>query len=168
MIALGHGDVKRTVGRVNPAVADQHQRTVRGGVLGKLEFDPMVPGNSLIFSKRKISGVFAVSRGEGFRNVTAVLVLLPREWLRRRCAENLQFGLFCRNKPFVNKCVNGCRMIDGPQRDVIEEVCLPKFGGDPDFVRSVFGAQNSAWNEDPVLRLIDAGGVLGVDPHPQR
>jgi len=51
---------------------------------------------------------------------------------------------------------------------MVEEVRFPKLGGNPDFIRALFRREIRAGNEDPVLGLVNARRILGVDAHAQR
>ena len=71
-------------------------------------------------------------------------------------------------EPLVDEHRDVFGMIDRHQRHVIDEVRFPQLGADAHVVGAVARDELIAADPHPVLGLRDAGGVLRIDPQPER
>ena len=165
VLPVADGDVDRTVGRADPAGGEEPERTARRSVVAKIDFYIMIPRDALIrAAPEEIEVAFVAGAGKVGQVVSAIIPDAG-DRLRRRGHMHRQHGRR-EGEAFVHKHLGPRRVIDHHQRDVVEEVCLPQFGGDTHVVEAVARHELIAANLDPVLGRHDAGGLLGVDAQP--
>src|ERR1035438_1258036 len=147
---------------MQPAARDEPQWAEGRSVASKINFDIVVPCNSLILSPAKGIQVFAVKVVERCFYVIAQVIDSVRDGTRWVNACNCK--LHGRNgESLIGEDLCTRRMIDSHQRQRVIVIRLPKLAGDAQIVEPVVRDELIAANLIPLFCSRDAGRANRVD-----
>ena len=129
MIALAKGHVDGAVGRVDPPLRDEPERSGARRLFGQLELDEVLARHPLIPAAAGEVEMAVVAGTDDVEDVAALIVAHAEEVLHRRGGDRVEPRRRHR-EALVHEHFGAFGMIDDEQRDEIEEVRLPQLRGD--------------------------------------